>query len=73
MRARIASAMGEPAFGVAPMISRLPWLQHQASRSGVPPLRRPRQPMIASIAVDLEDAVKSFEYALGMLAAAPGA
>ena len=27
--------------------------------------------MIASIAVDLEDAVESFEYPLGMLAAAP--
>ena len=32
---------------------------------------RPRQSMIASIAVDLEDAVESFEYPLGMLAAAP--
>ena len=71
MRARIASAMGEPAFGVAAMISRLPWLQHQASRSGAPPLRPgARQTMIASVAVDLKDAVESFENPLGVLAAA---
>lgn len=47
MRARIASAIGEPAFGVAAMISRLPWLQHQASRRlahRLPKSQRPNLP-----------------------------